>query len=194
MFEALNGADVFDSPLTAVGVAEAEALRPEAERLVNEGGVEAVLTSSLKRTTMTAWTAFGGVVPVIALDELREIAGAFDCEKRDQLSVQVGMFPEVDWSSCSAEDTLWVPYYRDATAAAVERGVAVLDMVMDRPEQTLAVVSHGAFSSGAVFGSKHARISSSCQPPRLNCEVRGVRVTRGADGVFTLAPLEDAKL
>lgn len=194
MFTALNGDDVFDSPLTAVGVAEAEALRPDARKLVAEGGVEVVLTSSLKRTTLTAWSAFGGLVPVIGLDELREIAGAFDCERRDRLAVQVEMFPGVDFSCCSAEDDLWVDYYRDATAAAVERGVEVLDMIMDRPEQTLAVVSHGAFSSGAVFGSNHARIRSSCQPPRLNCEVRGVRMTRGADGIFTLTPLEDAKL
>jgi len=48
--------------------------------------------------------------------------------------------------------------------------------------------------SGAVFGSPHERISSSVPPPRLNCEVRAVRVTKGADGVFTLASLEDGKL
>jgi hypothetical protein len=94
------------------------------------------------------------------------------------------------WFSSS----LWVDYYRDATVSAIERGVGVLDLIMDRPEQTLAVVSHGAFSSEAVFGSKHARIKSSCAPPRLNYEVRGVRVTRGADGVFILVSLEEAKL
>jgi broad specificity phosphatase PhoE len=193
MFTALNGDAVFDSPLTAEGVEQAEALRPQAEQLVREGGVELVLTSSLRRTTLTAVTAFGGLVPVVALDELREVAGAFDCERRAALSEQVAMFPKVDFSSCSSSDVLWVQFYRDANAQAVARGVEVLDLIMDRPEQVLAVVSHGAFSSGAVFGSPHPRIRSSCSPPRLNCEVRGVVISRadGNDGVFTLAPLED---
>ena len=146
MFEALNGDDVFDSPLTAEGIEQAEALRPEAARLVESAGVEVALTSSLKRTTSTAWTAFGGRVPVVALDVLREVAGAFDCERRDTLSAQRAAFPEVDWSACSEEDTLWVQYYRDANKEAVGRGVEALELIMARPEQTLAVVSHGAFS------------------------------------------------
>eukprot|EP01043_Picozoa_sp_COSAG02_P095181 COSAG02_NODE_31560_length_531_cov_1.180556_1_plen_61_part_01 len=61
MFEALNGEEVFDSPLTAQGIEQARALQHEAERMVQERGVEVVLTSSLRRTIQTAWTAFGGL-------------------------------------------------------------------------------------------------------------------------------------
>lgn len=191
MFEALNGSEVFDSPLTAQGVKQAEALRLQAERLVQKCGVEVVLTSSLRRTTQTAWTAFGGLAPVVAWDELREVAGAFDCERRAVLSEQSALFPQVDFTACSKQDILWVQYYRDAKAQAVARGVEVLDLIMDaRAEMTLAVVSHGAFSSDAVFGSSHPRIRSNCSPPRLNCEVVGVRVDRDDTGSFTLSPLE----
>ena len=193
MFEALNGEEVFDSPLTAQGVEQAQRLRPEAERLVQECGVQVVLTSSLRRTTLTARTAFGGLqVPIVAWDELREVAGAFDCERRAALSQQAEMFPDVDFTACSQEDRLWVQYYRDANAQAVERGVEVLDLIIDsRPETILAVVSHGAFSHGAVFRSPHPRICSTCSPPRLNCEVVGVQVVRDDAGVFTLTPLKD---
>jgi broad specificity phosphatase PhoE len=191
MFAALNGDAVFDSPLTAQGIEQAEALQPEAKRLVEECGVEVVLTSSLRRTTLTAWTAFGGLVPIVAWDELREVAGAFDCERRAVLSQQIAMFPKVDFTACSEEDTLWVQYYRDANAQAVTRGVEVLDRIIDSRWTSLAVVSHGAFSHGAVFDSPHPRINSTCSPPRLNCEVVGVRIDRDGAGVFTLSPLED---
>eukprot|EP00930_Biecheleria_cincta_P095640 TRINITY_DN87588_c0_g1_i1.p1 TRINITY_DN87588_c0_g1~~TRINITY_DN87588_c0_g1_i1.p1 ORF type:complete len:246 (+),score=32.37 TRINITY_DN87588_c0_g1_i1:82-819(+) len=191
---ALNGIDVFDSPLSSKGCEQADALRVEASKLVADAGVEVVLTSSLRRTVATAWTAFGKLVPVIAHDELREIAGAFDCEKRVRLSVTTAMFPHVDFSACSEEDTLWVQQYREATAQAVNRGVRALELVMAREEKTLAVVSHGAFSSGAVFGSPHSRIKSSCDPPRLNCEVRAVQIVENADGTFILTPVHKSKL
>ena len=137
-------------------------------------------------------TAFGGLgIPVVAWDELREVAGAFDCERRAVLSEQKALFPAVDFTACSEDDTLWVQYYRDANAQAVARGVEVLDLIMDsRTETALAVVSHGAFSHGAVFNSPHPRIRSTCSPPRLNCEIVGVKITRD-DGVFILSPLTD---
>ena len=192
MFEALNGEEVFDSPLTAQGIEQAKALRPEAERLVQERGVEVVLTSSLRRTTLTAWIAFGGLVPIVAWDELREVAGAFDCERRAALSEQIAMFPKVDFTNCSDDDTLWVQYYRDANAQAVARGVEVLGRILDsRAETTLAVVSHGAFSHGAVFNSPDPQIRSFCSAPRLNCEIVGVRIDRDDAGVFTLSPRGD---
>ena len=180
MFEALNGEGMLDPMLTPVGVGQVEQLRATAERLVADAGVEAVLSSSLRRSLLTA-AAFEGrrqCVPIVALDELREVAGAFECERRRPRTEIAAEFPSVDLRHCSAEDGLWVPFYRDALKAAVVRGVEALELIMARPESTLVVVSHGAFMAAAVFGSQHPCVISSCDPPRQNCEVQGVHLSR----------------
>eukprot|EP00746_Dinoflagellata_sp_MGD_P034187 gnl/MRDRNA2_/MRDRNA2_181618_c0_seq1.p1 gnl/MRDRNA2_/MRDRNA2_181618_c0~~gnl/MRDRNA2_/MRDRNA2_181618_c0_seq1.p1 ORF type:complete len:246 (+),score=58.22 gnl/MRDRNA2_/MRDRNA2_181618_c0_seq1:170-907(+) len=187
MFAALNGEDMLDPPLSAKGKLQVQQFHQEAEKIVRFHGVEVVLSSSLQRALMTA-TAFEGV-PIVALDELREVAGAFDCERRRPLSVLAEEFPNVEFGFCSQDDLLWTQYYRDAMKQSVARGVQALEVIMARPEKTLAIVSHGAFMATAVFSSPHPQMKSTSEPPRYNCEMKEVQIRREANGSFSITPL-----
>eukprot|EP01048_Picozoa_sp_COSAG05_P007258 COSAG05_NODE_507_length_9159_cov_53.489183_4_plen_292_part_00 len=190
MFIALNGELMFDPGLTAAGALQVQQLRSAAARLVNDG-LQAVMSSSLRRTLQTA-SAFEGV-PIVAMDELREVAGAFDCERRRPRADIAAEFPSVDLSGVSAEDMLWTQFYRDAMKQSPQRGFNALCTIMDRPESIVAIISHGAFMQAGIFNSSHPRVSSSCGPPRHNCEIVGVTLTRSRDASghdsFHLAPL-----
>jgi broad specificity phosphatase PhoE len=179
MFSCLNGEGVHDSRLSERGLGQLPELRRVAEGMVRRERVEVVLSSSLSRTLATAVGAFQGLgVPIVALDELREVAGAFDCERRRARATLEAEFPTVDLSLCAAVDTMWVKRYREATKLAVRRGYDVLELIAERPERSIAIVSHGAFMATGIFGSAHPRVSCDVAPPRLNCEVQRVLLRR----------------
>ena len=104
-------------------------------------------------------------------------------------------FPHVDLSECSAVDEYWVEDRERATGEALERAVLALDFIAARPEQTVAIVSHGA-TMGAVFEgaeswgvAQHPRMVCEMEPPRRNCEVVATTLTKdGATGVLSLTP------
>ena len=56
--------------------------------------LQLVVSCSLRRTLRTAVEPFAGLgVPFVALDQLREVAGAFDCERRRPLAEIATEFP-----------------------------------------------------------------------------------------------------
>jgi len=193
-------------------VDQVEELRPKAQAMV-EGGVQLVVSSSMRRTLKTATGAFGSTgLSFVGIDEIREVAGTFDCERRRPLQEIIGEQAEqgqfVDFASCSAVDEYWVQERDLATAQALERAVsgkplstaeridplrsvfrlhfscravsdrphflfgvrAALDVIAARPEQKIAVVSHGA-TMGVLFSGSHPRVACNIDPPRQNCEV-----------------------
>ena len=151
------------------------------------------------------------------MDELREVAGTFDCERRRPLAEIAADFPQVDVSGCSPVDELWVEDRYRATAEARDRAVQALDAIAARPEQVVAVVSHGATMGGAwrctlchsfrsrtklirprvavlfagaeSYGvAKHPRVACELDPPRKNCEVVATTLTKDrVTGLLTLS-------
>lgn len=81
-----------------------------------------------------------------------------------------------------------------ATAEALNRAVQALDVIAARPEQVIAVVSHGATMSVLFEGAetrgvaKHPRVSCELEPPRKNCEVVATTLTK--DRVTGMLKLE----
>ena len=142
---------------------------------------------------------FDGLCPIVAMDQLREVAGAFDCERRRPLAEISAQFPQVDLSVCSAEDTYWVADRAQASAEALERAVEALDTIMsERPERVVAIVSHGA-TMAAIFGRgsaaapasgpRHPRVQCAMDPPKLNCEVVASVLSKDpATKIMTLEP------
>jgi broad specificity phosphatase PhoE len=197
-----------DADLTTNGVAQLQALRPKAAAMVAASGpgsaaLQLVVSSSLRRTLRTAVEPFAGLgVPFVALDQLREVAGAFDCERRRPLAEIAAQFPGVDTAALAAEDTYWVADRAQASAEALERAVEALDIVMTaRPEQVVALVSHGA-TMAAVFGrgssaapargARHPRIVCAMDPPKRNCEVVATVLSRDpVTKTLTLEPWVD---
>lgn len=91
-------------------------------------------------------------------------------------------------------DELWVEDRDQATEEALDRAVQALDVIAARPEQVVAVVSHGA-TMGALFEGaethgvvKHPRVSCELEPPRKNCEVVASTLTK--DRVTGMLKLE----
>ena len=59
-----------------------------------------------------------------------------------------------------------------------------LEAIAARPERMLAVVSHGDTMSQMMRSIE--RVQCEVALPAHNCDVVAVRMTKGADGVFTL--------
>jgi len=113
---------------------------------------------------------------------------------RRPLEEIAAQFVHVDVSSCSAVDELWVEDREQATAAALDRAVQALDIIAERPERVVAVVSHGAtmgvvFKGAETYGvARHPRVVCELEPPRRNCEVVATLLTKDhATGMLTLS-------
>jgi hypothetical protein len=61
----------------------------------------------MRRNLRTA-APFAGLVPIVAMDQWREVPGQYDCDKRRALDEIRADFPDVDLSACSETDTYWV--------------------------------------------------------------------------------------
>lgn len=193
IWDALGSRHV-DADLTPKGVGQVEALIPQAKAMADDG-VQLVVTSSLRCTLKTATGAFGTLgLPFVGIDEIREVAGTFDCERRRPLTdivteqAEHGQF--VDFGTCMELVEYWVQDRDLAIGQALERAVSALGTIAARPEQTIAVVSHGA-TMGVLFSGKHARVSCKIAPPRSNCEVVATILTHDlTTGMFTLEAYE----
>jgi broad specificity phosphatase PhoE len=99
---------VFDPPLSAAGQQQAAALGLEAESM----DLDTVLTSTLRRALETSTVAFGGYVsdrtldfvPMVALDELREVVGSMQiAELRRPVRTLAGEYPGISFGSVSSD-------------------------------------------------------------------------------------------
>ena len=98
-----------DAPLTAVGRAQAERLRPAADGLP----LELVISSPLTRALETARLAFAAHLargaPFVAVESCREQIGQNLCDKRQPASLTRPLFPEADMSAIAEADELFTP-------------------------------------------------------------------------------------
>ena len=137
---------IFDSALSAKGEAQADALR----RAVADLSVDLVVTSPLTRAIQTTLAAFGARDLPILVEAL--------CTERVELSQDVGRpsddlaaaFPMLRFDHLAE---IW--WYADPVSAGAiphepepvfqARVTAFRDWLRARPEQAVAVVSHGTF-------------------------------------------------
>ena len=133
-----------DAPLTAVGRAQAERLRPAADGLP----LELVISSPLTRALETARLAFAAHLargaPFVAVESCREQIGQNLCDKRQPASLTRPLFPEADMSAIAEADELFTPA-RETLGALAQRADAFLHEIRRRPEKHIAVVSHSSF-------------------------------------------------
>ncbi len=149
-----------DAELTPVGEQQAVALQEQllASRLMES--LDLVVVSPLRRTLHTATLVFGidttnggksthlrpHVPPFVAIEALRETAGGDPCNKRSVLSELARRFPHVDFSQVqSEEDVLYDEGGWESEESMEARGHYFLWWLGQRPERTVAVVTHGSF-------------------------------------------------
>jgi broad specificity phosphatase PhoE len=138
--------EVWDPPLTALGRAQAKALRPRAREL----SPQLVLCSPLSRAAGTAIMAFEdwlGKVPFLAVEDAREQMGVHTCDARNPLADVMRDFPQLDFSELRAPETdeLWHPTEREPHAAVCERAHRLLLWLRARKEREVALATHSAF-------------------------------------------------
>eukprot|EP00808_Paulinella_micropora_P017589 g28797.t1 len=142
-------AEVYDSPLTAIGRAQAKALRPLAHRLAPH--IDLLVTSPLTRAVQTALIAFGSElkardVPFMGHPAVSETNGLNTCDKRRPLSDLKEDFANIDWSLITEEeDSRWSPDQRESPRSVSDRGYEFLLWLRSRPEQQVVIATHSAW-------------------------------------------------
>jgi broad specificity phosphatase PhoE len=129
-------AAMVDAPLTELGRAQVAG--------AGEGcGAEVVLAAASARTLETARLAFRAPAPpILALEELRARVGPHTHSRRSARADLMARFPEIDFSRVTDdEDRLWT---RDPEPRARldARAARALELVLARPERSIAVVTH----------------------------------------------------
>ena len=162
----------FDSRLSAKGRQQVAELGSKIQAACEQQGLPpptTVLCSALSRALETATEGLAAKRPdmqIVATDLLREFAGPLVADKRRTVTELKRDFPETDFSLCSENDELWVENMDEAFRSGPARAVEALTLVMGRPEQTLAVVSHNGFMSTCFF-NRGAASSSDTSSSRI---------------------------
>jgi broad specificity phosphatase PhoE len=152
-----------DSPLTPTGQQQTESLGAAMAQATPS--VELVVASPLERTLQTAAGVFPsppGGGKIVAHEGVREMMFAKyeSYNKRGLKSAKAARFPQVDFGLVAAEeDAMFAACAashagRERSAEVQTRVSKFLEWLMGRPENVIAVVSHG-FTMGLTFGSDH---------------------------------------
>jgi broad specificity phosphatase PhoE len=172
---AYSDESLLDAPLDEIGRKQASAL---GEHLRDSGlPIELVVVSPLRRTLETAKLAFGGTVPQLALEEIREAFGAHACDKRGPVSAVRHVFPHVDFSLVKTDEDTWHGPSRETVREVAARGHKFVEFLRERPETHIAVVSHGVFLETLVGGLVLGVVDPRINAERFkNCEIRAVTI------------------
>ena len=111
--------------------------------------IDLVLISPLTRTLETGTLMFPPDikrVPFIAVEYCREAFGAHPCDQRRNISLLSKEFPHVDFSLVNTDEDTWHnPDRRETVQEVINRADAFLEILQNRPERNIMVVSHGVF-------------------------------------------------
>ncbi|MBL4916839.1 histidine phosphatase family protein [Szabonella alba] len=138
---------VRDAALTDLGHRQAQALGAE---IGDAEGIELVVISPFTRTIQTGLHAFtGSKAPRVILDLHREHLDSY-CDVGSDPAALAQSFPDLDFSQL--RNPWWyvdpasdAPYAKEPPEMLAERVGAFAAWLKARPEQTIAVVSHGTF-------------------------------------------------
>ena len=165
--------DAFDADLTDVGREQARSARAP--------DVQLVVASPLSRAVETASLMYPGR-EIVCVEELREWCGQLVNSKRRTASQLKQRFPFVDVSQLNEDDERWDAEVLEEEASVARRGVAALKWLVERPEDTIAVVCHGGLLAVTFDPDDHGGHScveapNPCTKRFSNCEVRTVKIT-----------------
>mmetsp|Transcript_11993 Transcript_11993/g.36910 ORF Transcript_11993/g.36910 Transcript_11993/m.36910 type:complete len:238 (-) Transcript_11993:56-769(-) len=185
--ETMRGDDAFDADLTDAGRAQAAARSEE---------VDVVVASPLSRAVETARLLYPGQ-GVVCCEPLREWMGEMQNSRRRAASDLAAKFPGADVSNIAEADELWEETLETEESVAT-RGLAALEWLARRPEDSIGVVAHGGLLAVLFDPAGHGDHTSSrvtadsvLRPRFGNCEVRKVTMTTtfADDGPsFAIAP------
>lgn len=111
--------------------------------------VDVILVSPLTRTLQTASHMFAGSTSaprMVAIEMCREAHGGHPCDQRRPIRMLRTEFPHVDFSLVGTDDDTWHnPDRRETVREVSIRAEKFLQILRERPERNIMVVSHGVF-------------------------------------------------
>lgn len=147
LFENVTGKTYWDAQLTSNGKRQCDESR--LKMLVSEAAFaepEVVVVSPLTRTLQTASLMYGpGSRPFVATELCREKIDSYICEGRRNVSELRKEFSHVDFSDVETDHDTWFYDRKEDDAATKVRARQFFQWIMNRPEHTIAVVSHKHF-------------------------------------------------
>ena len=201
----------WDAPLTALGrhqslrrrqqLIDDNILAPPAEQTENEGAtaLQLVVTSTLRRAIQTAIHIFGpadqdGAPKFLATELCRERVANFTCDGRSTRAELKKLYSFVDFSELQTDmDLMWLQKEdADGERACRDRAKAFVRWLLARPEEHIAVVSHGHFlrhlfsllpDEQLLAGAGTEHQGTSRRSKLANAEVRRAMVCAGDGGV-----------
>lgn len=166
-----------DAPLTQLGKQQAKHLIQNYPHLGQPGSrPEVIFTSPLIRTIQTTQIGLGSLdIPVIAVAELQENS-AMPCDTGSDVAVIRQRFPDLDVSQVPEHwNSKTGPWEASQTALAA-RAQKLRDILAERQEDRLALVTHGGFCSHLV--GSYTRFN--------NAECRQFQLRRSTQGQWVL--------
>lgn len=158
-----------DAGLSSQGIAQAKALHGELEDLDIELAVVSPLTRALQTCQNALPPSYSG--PVLVLPDIAEICSShYSCGQKR--SVIQPKFPSsFDWSNVPMDDVWWWEYDKKRCMESQEYQQNRIErfrrFIKERPEQRIAVFSHGDFLWEFLNGTR---------PYLANCQVTTYRM------------------
>ncbi|KAJ3286658.1 hypothetical protein HK104_008926 [Borealophlyctis nickersoniae] len=137
-----------DPALSPLG--ETQAANTISPQLPPQPKPDVIITSPFRRTLQTSLLAFGSTdIPIIAHPLFQECASK-PCDTGSPLPDLLALFPtdRVEWEAVRQLGDAWhhkTNMFASDDQSLKARAAAARDYLADRPEQTIAVVTHGAF-------------------------------------------------
>ncbi|CAB9523836.1 phosphoglycerate mutase [Seminavis robusta] len=140
--ELMRQDDSLDSSLTDLGRAQAKSVYEQSLKHL-EANIQLVVSSPLSRAIETADFVVPSVQQRVCVEDFRIISGWLLNAKRRTRSELQQLFPRWNLDNLQTqEDTLWTPDL-ETHADCAQRGFQGLCWIMERPEDSILLVTHG---------------------------------------------------
>ena len=158
-----------DAGLTEQGMAQARALQKELEQLQLELAVVSPLTRALQTCQNALPPSYAG--PVLVLPDITEVCSSYYSCGQPRKVVQPKFPDRFDWSHVPMDEPWWWRYDKkpgsESNAYQSERMERFRQFILTRPEQRIAVFSHGDYLWEFLEGKR---------PYLANCQVTAYKI------------------